>query len=149
MILLSLLLTGAAGEPEPLLYSGLLSGPGYCHNGGVCVPHVYCALHYADHVYSSSSSPCWLAINTPGICCYPTIPTVPKVARHLSLYTFSISCQRGLLRRAENPPNSKSPIEFDAYSLNHAAFVGLNEVAWTAEFEKELSRRNVYVNKVD
>ena len=36
----------------------------------------------------------------------------------------------------------------DAYSLNHAAFVGLNEVAWTVEFEKELSRRKVYVNKV-
>ena len=52
------------------------------------------------------------------------------------------------MRRAENPPDSKSPVEFDAYSLNHAAFVGLNEVAWTLEFEQELSRRKVYVNKV-
>ena len=52
------------------------------------------------------------------------------------------------MSRAENPPDSNSPIEFDAYSLNHAAFVGLNEVAWTIEFEQELSRRKVYVNKV-
>ena len=56
--------------------------------------------------------------------------------------------QIGLLQRAEIPPSSKSPVEFDAYSLNHAAFVGLNEVAWTVEFEKELSRRRVFVNKV-
>ena len=55
--------------------------------------------------------------------------------------------RRGLLERATNPPGSKSPIEFDAYSLNHAAFVGLNEVAWTTEFEQELTRRKVYVNK--
>jgi peroxidase len=129
---LSLLLRDTAGEAEPLLYSSLLSGPAYCPNGGVCVPHTYCAVHYADHLYSSSSTSCWLAINTPGICCYPTIPTVAK---------------RGLLRRAENPPNSESPVEFDAYSLNHAAFVGLNEVSWTIEFEKELTRRKVYVNK--
>ena len=64
------------------------------------------------------------------------------------LFIFSSYCQRGLLKRAENPPDSKSPIEFDAYSLNHAAFVGLNEVAWTTEFEQELTRRRVFVNKV-
>ena len=63
------------------------------------------------------------------------------------MFIFLSYCQRGLLKRAENPPDSKSPIEFDAYSLNHAAFVGLNEVAWNLEFEGELFRREVFVNK--
>ena len=44
--------------------------------------------------------------------------------------------KRGLLKRAANPDGSKSPLEFDAYTLNHAAFVGMNEVAWTIEFEQ-------------
>ena len=55
--------------------------------------------------------------------------------------------KRGLLKRATNPPDSKSPLEFDQYTLNHAAFVGMNEVAWTTEFEQELTRRAVFVNK--
>ena len=55
--------------------------------------------------------------------------------------------KRGLLERAANPSGSKSPLEFDAYTLNHAAFVGMNEVAWTIEFEQELTRREVFVNK--
>ena len=54
---------------------------------------------------------------------------------------------RGLLQRAAPPAGSKSPLEFDAYTLNHAAFVGLNEVAWNIEFEGELFRREVFVNK--
>ena len=45
----------------------------------VCVPHLYCSVHYADLVISPTSTPCWLAINTPGICCYPTVPNVGKV----------------------------------------------------------------------
>ena len=36
--------------------------------------------------------------------------------------------KRGLLERASNPPGSESPLQFDAYTLNHAAFVGMNEV---------------------
>ena len=55
--------------------------------------------------------------------------------------------KRGLLERAGNPEGSKSPLEFDAYTLNHAAFVGMNEVAWTIEFEQELTRREVFVEK--
>ena len=79
-LLLSIALTGAASEPQPLLYNnGLLTGPGFCPNGGLCVPHMYCAVHYAEHLSSSSTTPCWLALNTPGLCCYPTHPTVPKV----------------------------------------------------------------------
>ena len=33
------------------------------------------------------------------------------------------------------------------YTLNHAAKVGELEVLWIAEFEKELDRRSVFVNK--
>ena len=33
--------------------------------------------------------------------------------------------KRGLLKRATRPPGSESPLQFDAYTLNHAAFVGL------------------------
>ena len=51
------------------------------------------------------------------------------------------------MQRAAPPAGSKSPLEFDAYTLNHAAFVGLNEVAWNIEFEGELFRREVFVNK--
>ena len=54
---------------------------------------------------------------------------------------------RSVLKRASNPPNSESPLEFDAYTLNHAAFVGLNEVAWGIEFEQELTRRKVTVTR--
>ena len=116
----------------------------------MCVPHLYCSVHYADLVTAPSSTPCWLAINTPGICCYPTVPNVGKVINVIIADWRKILLfpQIGLLQRAEIPPSSESPVEFDAYSLNHAAFVGLNEVAWTVEFEKELSRRRVFVNKV-
>ena len=81
--LLSIQLRGAAGEPQPLLYNnGLVGGgPGFCPNGGLCVPHMYCAVHYAEHVSSSATTPCWLALNTPGLCCYPTYPSVPQVGR--------------------------------------------------------------------
>ena len=51
------------------------------------------------------------------------------------------------MQRAAPPAGSKSPLEFDAYTLNHAAFVGMNEVAWTIEFEQELTRREVFVEK--
>ena len=47
----------------------------------MCVPHLYCSVHYADLVVSPTSTPCWLAINTPGICCYPTVPNIGKVIK--------------------------------------------------------------------
>ena len=63
-------------------------------------------------------------------------------------HTYMISDKkRGLLKRAANPPGSESPLEFDLYTLNHAAKVGELEVLWVAEFEKELDRRRIFVNK--
>ena len=80
MILLLVLLSIQLAASEPLLYNnGLVAGPGFCPNGGLCVPQMYCSVHYADHLASTSTTPCWLALNTPGICCYPTQPNVPKV----------------------------------------------------------------------
>ena len=55
--------------------------------------------------------------------------------------------KRGLLQRASFPPGSDSPLEFDTYTLNHAAKVGELEVKWIAEFEAELSRRRIFVKK--
>ena len=55
--------------------------------------------------------------------------------------------KRGLLQKAPPPPGSKSPLEFDAYTLNHAAFVGTQETAWVTDFEQELTRRGVFVVK--
>ena len=45
------------------------------------------------------------------------------------------------------PANSKSPYDFDLFTLDHAAKVGIFQVDWVTEFEKELSRRSVFVNK--
>jgi len=103
----------------------------YCANGGYCVPPVFCAPWYLESLYDPAA-PCYLAHGTPGVCCATKKPAYAK---------------RGLLKRATNPPDSKSPLEFDQYTLNHAAFVGMNEVAWTTEFEQELTRRAVFVNK--
>ena len=64
-----------------------------------------------------------------------------------TFHCFFSDPKRGLLQKASNPPGSKSPLKFDAYSLNHAAMVGLNEVAWLVDFEQELTRRGVFVNK--
>ena len=52
-----------------------------------------------------------------------------------------------LLQRASFPEGSKSPLEFDTYTLNHAAKVGQLEVTWVGEFEQELARRNVTVRR--
>jgi len=104
---------------------------GYCANGGTCVPPVFCSPNYLESLYDPAA-PCYLAHGTPGVCCLPRKHPYKK---------------RGLLQRANNPEGSKSPLEFDAYTLNHAAFVGMNEVAWTIEFEQELTRREVFVNK--
>merc|ERR1719499_418473 len=103
----------------------------YCANGGACVPPVFCAANYLESLYDPAA-PCYLAHGTPGVCCVPRKSPYQK---------------RGLLERATNPEGSKSPLEFDAYTLNHAAFVGMNEVAWTIEFEQELTRREVFVEK--
>jgi len=54
--------------------------------------------------------------------------------------------KRTLIKAPENPPESKTPLEFDLYTLNHAAKVGELEVAWIAEFEKELDRKKIFVN---
>ena len=90
-ILASLLLPvsgDADARAEPLIgYYGagaaVYSAP-YCANGGVCVPPMYCSVHYGDLIYEASSTSCWLAINTPGICCYPTVPNVGKVKKNPS-----------------------------------------------------------------
>ena len=55
--------------------------------------------------------------------------------------------KRGLLRKAVDPPDSRSPHNFDSFTLNHAAKVGQFEVAWVTDFEKELKRRKTYVYK--
>ena len=55
--------------------------------------------------------------------------------------------KRGLLQRASFPPGSDSPLDFDTYTLNHAAKVGELEVKWITEFEAELSRRRIFVKK--
>ena len=55
--------------------------------------------------------------------------------------------KRALLKRASFPSGSKSPLEFDAYSLNHAAKVGKLEVEWITEFESELTRRRIFVTE--
>ncbi len=61
--------------------------------------------------------------------------------------SFVTDEKRGLLKRATNPPGSESPLEFDAYTLNHAAFVGIQETIWVTEFEGELERRGVFARK--
>jgi len=103
----------------------------YCHNGGSCVPPSACAPFYLNALHDPVGAACYLAPGTPGICCVP---------RHTSYK------KRPLLERATNPPGSESPLEFDLYTLNHAAKVGELEVLWQAEFEKELDRRRVFVN---
>jgi hypothetical protein len=60
---------------------------------------------------------------------------------------FCADGKRGLLQKAAAPPGSASPLEFDAYTLNHAAFVGTQETAWVTDFEQELTRRGVFVVK--
>ena len=67
----------------------------------------------------------------------------------LDLHTTSFPSDhtRGLLQKASAPSSSSSPLEFDDYTLNHAAFVGLNEVAWGLEFEGELNRKEVFVTR--
>ena len=54
--------------------------------------------------------------------------------------------KRQLLKEAADPPGSKTPLDFDLYTLNHAAKVGELEVAWIAEFEKELDRQKIFVS---
>ena len=66
---------------------------------------------------------------------------------HLPSLCMFVDGKRGLLQKAPPPPGSKSPLEFDAYTLNHAAFVGTQETAWVTDFEQELTRRGVFVVK--
>ena len=65
---------------------------------------------------------------------------------HLFCFTFADG-KRELLGRAPFPEGFKSPLQFDQYTLNHSAFVGMQEVAWVNEFEQELERREVFVKK--
>ena len=41
-----------------------------------------------------------------------------------------LDVKRGTLQKAENPPGSETPLQFDLYTLNHAAFVGMDEVQY-------------------
>jgi len=133
--LLLCLLSLSKAEPEAeaafLVHGYTLAAVVVCGNGGYCVPPVICAPWYLDSLVDPAA-PCLLALGTPGVCCVPKKNTY---------------AERKLLSRATAPAGSESPLEFDTYSLNHAAFVGLNEVAWNNEFEKELSRRKVFVRK--
>ena len=52
-----------------------------------------------------------------------------------------------MLQRAPYPAGSKSPYDFDTFTLNHAAKVGIFKVNWVTEFEQELSRRSVFVKQ--
>ena len=47
---------------------------------------------------------------------------------------LSSDSKRRLLKKARNPPGSKSPLKFDAYTLNHAALVGRSEVTFDEYF---------------
>jgi len=118
-------------SPEASVLSHSYDPVPYCSNGGYCVPPVACAPWYINTLYDPAAA-CYLAPGTPGVCCPPRKQSYKK---------------RGLLERAADPPNSKSPLEFDLYTLNHAAKVGELEVLWIAEFEKELDRRSIFVNK--
>jgi len=104
---------------------------GYCANRGICTTPVSCAPYYQDSLLDPTA-PCYLAPGTPGVCCFPKQPTYPK---------------REQLKRAENPVGSESPFKFDNYSLNHAAQVGILEVQWLGELEKDLSKRKIFVKK--
>ena len=92
-ILASLLLP-VTGDPdaraEPLIgyYGAAVYSAPYCANGGVCVPPMYCSVHYGDLVYEATSTSCWLAINTHGICCYPTVPNVGKVIGNHQIFSM-------------------------------------------------------------
>jgi len=135
MIFLFAILSICSGSPEADPKAAVLSHGydpvPYCANGGYCVPPVACAPWYLTSLYDPAAA-CYLAPGTPGVCCPATKPTYKK---------------RGLLKRAANPPGSESPLELDLYTLNHAAKVGELEVLWLAEFEKELDRRRIFVNK--
>jgi hypothetical protein len=67
--------------------------------------------------------------------------------RFLSTYFFPLDGKRDFLQKPPRPAGSESPLEFDAYTLNHAAFVGTQETAWVTDFEQELTRRGVFVVK--
>jgi len=123
---------GVVAESDPA-YHAVPAEPlhGYCANGGVCVEPVLCSPWYLESLYDPGAA-CYLGPSTPGVCCAPKKPAYAK---------------RGLLERAAFPTGYESPIQFDAYTLNHSAFVGINEVAWVSEFEQELERREVFVKK--
>jgi len=126
----------AEAEADPALHLvssayAPVAQPAYCANGGYCVAPVLCAPYYLESLYDPAAA-CYLAPGTPGVCC------PPKKKPYGS---------KGLLERTTAPEGSKSPLEFDTYTLNHAAFVGVQETEWVTEFEGELSRRGVFVNK--
>ena len=97
-------------------------------------------LENLSYIYENYNNPCiYLSISI-----YQPICLFIYLSIYLSIY---LDRKRGLLQRATRPPGSKSPLEFDAYTLNHAAFVGQQETAWVSEFEGELARRGVFVTK--
>ena len=60
---------------------------------------------------------------------------------------FSSDTKRALLKKSPIPADSKSPFEFDEFTLNHAAKVGKFQTEWLLDFEIELARRKVFVRK--
>jgi hypothetical protein len=91
---------------------------------------------------------------TASAACYRRLPVRPAPSPRWSSsaitgFIFLLDGKRGLLQKAARPAGSESPLEFDAYTLNHAAFVGTQETAWVTDFEQELTRRGVFVVKGD
>jgi peroxidase len=140
--------TSKADPKAPVPPHRFDAGP-YCANGGYCIPPVGCAPWYLSNFYEPSAS-CSLAPGTPGVCCPSRLPSCKLCLNYVS-HTHCIANiipdkKIQLLKGAADPPGSKTPLDFDLYTLNHAAKVGELEVAWIAEFEKELDRQKIFVS---
>ena len=58
-----------------------------------------------------------------------------------------IDRKRELLQEPTNPEGSESPLDFDPFTLNHTAFVGVMEVVWEKDVDKERLKRKLNVKK--
>ena len=54
---------------------------------------------------------------------------------------------RDLLPEPTNPEGSQSPLEFEPFTLNHTALVGVMEVIWEKDNDKERLKRKLNVKK--
>ena len=130
LVVVSSVLSSSKPEPDPLVAHYPSAPIDYCTNGGVCVPPVICSVHYLQALYDPSSA-CFVAEGTPGLCCPPISKRPCEYARcfnSINHISTSSDSKRRLLKKARNPPGSKSPLKFDTYTLNHAALVGQSEV---------------------